>query len=407
MEIPLILVLIFFSFIFSGSEVALFSVSRTHLKKIKDKKTEKVLNSLISHPYTLLSTILLGNTAVNAFASSIFSIFIADLFQKYQMSEGSLTVIDVAVFTFILLIFGEITPKILALQNPLRFSSLSWVVLYPFYILLSPVVRPLGKWMRGIFEADKKKTFEPVTLKEAYNMVETARTVLNTHELELLENSVEFLSIKVSDIMTPRKDIKALPEEATIHDAIEEMRKTRHSRFPVYKGNLDNIIGFLDLLNIQGIHKIPRKTPIREYLLDPIVVPETMSLPDLVKILVETEVKMAVVVDEYGGTEGIVTLKDTYKHFIGKIRSDFESDELEEIKKIGANSFILSGDVSMSTVEKITGRRFGYYGTISNFIIDNLGYIPTEGEKAEIDGLIIEILSKEGESPEKVKITIK
>ncbi len=407
MEIPLILVLIFLSFIFSGSEVALFSVSKTHLKKIKDKKTEKVLNSLISRPYSLLSTILLGNTAVNAFASSIFSIFIANIFQKYQMSEGSLTVIDVAIFTFILLVFGEITPKILALQDPLKFSSLSWVVLYPFYILFSPVVRPLGKWMRGIFEADKKKAFEPVTLKEAYNMVETAREVLDIHELELLENSVEFLSIKVSDIMTPRRDIKALPEDATIHDAIEEMRKTRHSRFPVYKGNLDNIIGFLDLLNIQGIHKIPGQTPIRAYLLDPIVVPETMSLPDLVKILVETEVKMAVVVDEYGGTEGIVTLKDTYKHFIGKIRSDFESDELEEIKKIGANSFILSGDVSMSTVEKITGRRFGYYGTISNFIIDNLGYIPTEGEKAEIDGLIIEILSKEGESPEKVKITIK
>ncbi len=407
MEIFLILILIFLSFIFSGSEVALFSVSKTHLKRIKDKKTSMVLNSLVSRPYTLLSTILLGNTAVNAFASSIFSIFIAEVFQKYHMGEGSLTLIDVIVFTFILLIFGEITPKILALQNPLRFSSLSWIILYPFYLLFSPIVKPLGKWMRGIFEADKKKTFEPVTLKEAYNMVETAREVLDVHELELLENSVEFLSIRVSDIMTPRRDIKALPEDSNIHDAIEEMRKTRHSRFPVYTGNLDNIVGFLDLLNIPGVHKISPDTPIKDFLTDPIVVPETMNLPDLVKILVDSEVKMAIVVDEYGGTEGMVTLKDTYKHFIGKIRSDFESDELEEIKKIGANSFILSGDVSMSTVEKITGRRFGYYGTISNFIIDNLGYIPTEGEKAEINGLIIEILSKEGESPEKVKISIK
>lgn len=407
MELLLILALIFLSFIFSGSEIALFSISKTHLKKIKDKRTSKVLSSLVSCPYTFLSTILLGNTAVNAFASSIFSIFIADILQKYNMSEGSLTLINVAVFTFILLIFGEITPKILALQNPLRFSSFSWVVLYPFYLLFSPIVKPLGKWMRSIFEVNKKKSFEPVTLKEAYNMVETAREVLDIHELELLENSVEFLSIRVSDIMTPRRDIKALPENSTLHDAIEEMRKTRHSRFPVFSGNLDNIIGFLDFLNIQGVHKIPPETPIKEFLIDPIVVPETMNLPDLVKILVDTDVKMAIVVDEYGGTEGLVTLKDTYKHFIGKISSDFESDELEEIKQIGTNSFILSGDVSMSTVEKITGRRFGYYGSISNFIIDNLGYIPTEGEKTEINGLIIEILSKEGESPEKVKITIR
>ncbi len=405
-----IIFLIALSFIFSGSEVALFSLPRARIKTIKNKQVAKILDYLISRPYTILSVILLGNTAVNAFAASIFSVLIANFFSHYEIGESALTVIDVGVFTFILLIFGEITPKILALQYPLEFSSISWIVVYPFYYLFYPIVKPLGKWIRQIFEGgnNRKKEFEPITLREAYNIVETAREILHIHELELLEDSVEFLSIRVSDIMTPRREIKALPEDITIGDALNEMRKTRHSRFPVFKEKLDDITGVLDLLSIEDVLKLPPDTPVKPYLFDPVFVPETMRLPDLVRTLVETPVKMAIVTNEYGGTEGVVTLKDAYKHFLGKIRSEFESEELEEVKKIGENAYILSGDVSVSVLEKLTGRRFiGYYGTISNLILDNIGQIPTEGEKVVINGIEFEILAKEGEYPEKVKVTVK
>ena len=407
-DILLIVLLISLSFVFSGSEVAFFSLPKSRLKRLKSKKVASLLEYLISRPYTLLSTILLGNTAVNAFAASIFSVFITHLLFVYQLSESTLTIIDVTVFTLVLLIFGEITPKIIALQYPLTFSSISWVLIYPFYFLFYPVVKPLGRWMRVVFEeGEKSKEFEPVTLKEVYNIVETAKSILRTHELELLENSVEFLSIKVSDIMTPRKDVHALPIDAKIKDAMDEMRKTRHSRFPVYRGSIDDIVGILDLLNIDGILKIPEDIPISNFLMEPLFVPETMDLPELVKTLTDTPVQMAIVVDEYGGTEGIVTMKDAYKHFLGKIRSDFESDELEEVKKIGENSYLLSGDVSISVLERLSGKRFDYYGSLSNYILDNLGYIPTEGEKVEINGITFEVLSKEGESPDKVKVTIK
>ncbi len=405
-----IVFLIALSFIFSGSEVALFSLPRARIKTLKNRQIARILEYLVSRPYTILSVILLGNTAVNAFAASIFSVLIADLFAHSGLGESALTLIDVSVFTFILLIFGEITPKILALQYPLEFSSVSWIVVYPFYYLFYPIVKPLGKWIRKIFEGgnNRKKEFEPVTLREAYNIVETAKEILHIHELELLEDSVEFLSIRVSDIMTPRRDIKALPEDVTIGDALNEMRKTRHSRFPVYKEKLDDITGILDLLSIENVLNLPPDAPIKPYLFDPVFVPETMRLPELVRTLVDTPVKMAVVTNEYGGTEGVVTLKDAYKHFLGKIRSEFESEELEEVKKIGENAYILSGDVSVSVLEKLTGRRFiGYYGTISNLILDNIGQIPTEGEKVEINGIEFEILAKEGEYPEKVKVTVK
>ena len=407
-EILLIVLLIFLSFVFSGSEVAFFSLPKTRLRRLKSRKVASLLDYLISRPYTLLSTILLGNTAVNAFAASIFSVFITNLLVGHHFSESTLTIIDVAVFTLLLLIFGEITPKIIALQYPLTFSSLSWVLIYPFYFFFYPIVKPLGRWMRVIFESDEKsKEIEPITLKEVYNIVETAKGFLRIEELELLEDSVEFLSIKVSDIMTPRKDIHALPHDATIKDAMEEMRKTRHSRFPVYRNNIDDIVGVVDLLNIEEILKIPGDSPISDFMQEPLFVPETMDLPDLVKTLTETPTQMAIVVDEYGGTEGVVTMKDAYKHFLGKIRSDFESEELEEVKKIGKNSYLLSGDISISVLERLSGRRFGYYGSLSNYILDNLGYVPTEGEKVEINGVIFEILSKEGESPDKVKVTIK
>ncbi len=403
-----ILLLIALSFMFSGSEVAFFSLPRSRIKALKNRQVARILDYLISRPYTILSVILLGNTAVNAFAASIFSILIADMLSG--IGEGLLTIVDVGIFTFILLVFGEITPKILALQYPLEFSSVSWIVVYPFYYLSYPVVKPLGRWIRKIFEGEnhRKKEFEPVTLREAYNIVETAREILHIHELELLEDSVEFLSIRVSDIMTPRRDIKALPEDITIGDALNEMRKTRHSRFPVYKERLDDITGILDLLSVEGILNLSPDTPIRSYLLEPVFVPETMRLPELVRTLVETPVKMAIVTNEYGGTEGVVTLKDAYKHFMGKIRSEFESEELEEVKKIGDRAFILSGDVSVSVLEKLTGRRFiGYYGSISNLILDNIGHVPTEGEKVEINGIEFEILAKEGEYPEKVKVTVR
>ena len=407
-EILLIVLLIFLSIVFSGSEVAFFSLPRTRLRRLKSRKVASLLEYLVNRPYTLLSTILLGNTAVNAFAASIFSVFITHLLATHHLSESTLTIIDVTVFTLILLIFGEITPKIIALQYPLTFSSLSWVLIYPFYFLFYPVVKPLGKWMSAIFEGgDRTKEFEPITLKEVYNIVETAKSILRIHELELLEDSVEFLSIRVSDIMTPRKDVHALHINAKIKDAMDEMKKTRHSRFPVYRSSIDDIVGVLDLLNIGGILKISGDTPIRNYLIEPLFVPETMDLPDLVRALAETPAQMAIVVDEYGGTEGIVTMKDAYKHFLGKIRSDFESDELEEVKKIGKNSYLLSGDISISVLERLSGRRFGYYGSLSNYILDNLGYIPTEGEKVEINGVIFEILTKKGESPDKVKVTIK
>jgi CBS domain containing-hemolysin-like protein len=405
-EILAIIFLLGLSFLFSSSEVAYFSLTPLHIESLERKRTRNFLLKLYSTPYRLLSTILLCNTAVNSFASAIFAAFMVDIYRRFNIKEGLGTFLDVMIFTLILLVFCEITPKLIALENPLILARRSVGFLYPFYLILSPITIPLSKVLRRIAEGLRIEAVKSGLYEEIEYMIEKAEEerAINKEEAEFFYESVDFLKKVARDVMTPRKDVKALEKTATLDEAFDLFMKTRHSRFPIYEGNLDHILGVVDIPHLVRRGEKPSKKPVSSFLNPVLFVPETMRLPDLVRKLRRAHISFAVVVDEYGGTSGIITRWDIAKSFTGPLKEEAETEETITVKTIGKDTYLLLGEMPVDEVEELLGIDIREGGTLAGFLIEILGRIPEEGESVEYRGYKFEILSKEGEKIEKIKV---
>jgi len=405
-EILVIIFLLGLSFLFSSSEVAYFSLTPLHIESLEKKRIWQFLIKLYSTPYRLLSTLLLGNTAVNSFASAIFAALTVNIYAKLGIKEGLGTVLDVIIFTLILLVFCEITPKLFALDNPLLLARRSVILLYPFYLLFSPITIPLSKILRKIAEGLRIEALSSGLFEEMEYMIERAEEEksLDEDEASLFYESMDFLQKVARDIMTPRKDIKALEKNATLEDAFDLFMKTKHSRFPVYSNNLDHIEGVIDIPHLVRRGEKPSGKPVTSFLSPSLFVPETMRLPDLVRKLRRAHTSFAIVVDEYGGTSGIITRWDVVKSFTGPLKEEAETEEAITVKTIGKDTYLLLGEMPVDKVEELLGIKMKEEGTLAGFLIEILGRIPEEGESVEYKDYLFEILSKEGEKIEKIKV---
>lgn len=403
----LLFFLLFLSFAFSGSEVALFSLSSIDMPKISSKRARRNIKKILSEPYILLATIISGNTTVNAFAASIFTALIVHWGVTQNLSEWVKTIVDIVSFTLILLVTSEITPKILALYNPRSFAQRFLWLIYPLskvaYPFTYPLSKILSKQIRGITQLETRSFSE---IEEAIRKVKTQRKI-ELEELKILDEAVWLTKARAVDIAVPREEIKALPESATLGEAQRFFLETRHRKYPVYQGNLDNIIGIFDisLCERKGI-KDPSQ-PISICVLPPLFIPSTLRLRELFPKLKESVSKMAIVVDEYGGFRGLITLWDITSCFIGKIKGEFERDEIVGIKKIGKFAFIVPGSIDISDLEDILNFSLGERGNLSGFLVQRFGYVPREGEVVELGPYVFEILSSRMEKINRVKITRK
>ncbi len=363
------------SFIFSGSEVAFFSLSPKTLERTDIPLNEvRTIQSLLRDQARLLSAILIGNTIVNSFASAIFTMIFAGLVEAMNISELALTILEIGLFTFVLLIVGEITPKLIALNKPLYFAR-------RFVKVIKFVDRVLGwfvivlKWSEKLLPLDNLYRHHGTALFDEISsilMQVKKELVIEEEEVELIDRILDLIRDRsVESIMMPLSDVRFVEPDATIKKALSVMRVADIDFVLIYEGSPDNIIGIVTPKRIIRQSNWTPDTPVIEVKGTPLVVPSSIDISSLWRLIRDREEKVAIVVDEYGNTSGIVCLRGLLEHFIFG-----ESG----VKPISKNVVIVDGDVFLSRLEFLWGLDFGEEMSIAGFIMDKLSRIPHEGE---------------------------
>ena len=323
-----IVVLVTFSAYFSATETAFTSLNKIRLKNMAGdgaKKAKAVLE--ISDNYdNLLSTILVGNNLVNIAISSIATVMFLELYPKYGAT------IATAVATVIVLIFGEISPKSLAKESPERFAMFSAPIIRFFMLILKPINWIFSCWKKLIAKLINADGIRPITEDELLTMVEEAQTEggIDEGQSELIQNAIEFNDLEAWDVLTPRVDIKAIEIDEDEDEIAELFLETGFSRLPVYDDDLDSIIGVLNQKDFHNYIKGGRAS-VSEYIKPVIFVAGSMRIAQLLKRLQTVKTHIAIIVDEYGGTYGLVTMEDIIEELVGEIYDEHDAVALQDI----------------------------------------------------------------------------
>lgn len=401
-EVIILLCLLFFSAFFSGSEVALFSLDK---KKVKRSFSgypliSKYLNELISKPRRLLVTILVGNTVVNV-AASIIAVLLAIKYSNFSKINIEIVItVQIVLLTVIILTFGEITPKVIASKNPARFAKFAAFPLYWINAVLFPVSELISELIKAISSKVKiDKTKAVITKDELTELTEVSHEqgAIEEEEHEIITSLVEFKSVLVGEIMTPRVDINAVPINSSFDDVINKIKNTGHSRVPVYKDDLDNITGIIyakDLLPFMKDEKLRADLNLSKIARKAIFAPKTKRISDMLYEFQEKKMHIAIVVDEYGGTEGLVTLEDIIEEVVGEIWDEYDKEE-SAVKEIAENKFIVLGKAAIDELNEAIGEQVlqenEAYETVGGFILNNAGEIPVAGYQFEENGYVFTV----------------
>lgn len=362
---------------FSASETALFSLDAIKIKRLSQegKDTSRIIK-LMENPLRCLTTILAGNTLVNIIISAI----IASLAMDFFGSKGAS--ISVGIATFILLLFGDVTPKTVAINNNEKLAYLFSRPLYFFQRLIGPFLFFSTKACDGIIKSiglHPKK--EPTLTEEEFRTVMEVgqrHGIVAKSEKEMVVSILEFTTTTAQEIMIPRTDLKAISLSWDRERVLEFARSTTHSKLPAYRDSIDNIAGLIHAKDLF----LEEAKPLIELLKPILFVPPTKRIDELMKDFYKQPSKLAIVVDEYGGTSGVVTIEDVLEEIFGEIHDEFETSE-KLVEPLEEGVFRVSGKtpVEVAGSECSLPIREGSYKTMAGFIMDIFGKIPSEGEK--------------------------
>jgi len=409
-DIFLLVILLIFSGFISGSEVALFSLSKSEIESKSDLKSFKIITNLLEKPNKLLATILVANNLINIGIVILFTKLGEVLFSAIE-SPLIKFFLEIVVATFLILLFGEILPKIYASRNNINFSR---IIAYPLRILdiiFSPISLPMQKFSNYI----KNKLAiqnSNISIDQISHALDLTRPEDSTkQEQKILKGIVNFGNIDTKEIMRPRIDIFALDSKLKSEEIIKSITTTNHSRIPVFDENLDKIIGVLhikDLLPFLDKKEFQWKELLRE----PLFIPENKKLDDLMLEFQEKKVHLAIVVDEYGGTSGLVSLEDVIEEIVGDISDEFDDDNLL-YSKIDDQNFIFDGKTSLHDLCRIINENkniFDQYKgdaeTIAGFILEISRSFPKKNSKINFMKFIFTIESIDKKRIKQIKLTI-
>ena len=396
----------------SGSEVALFSLNQTDLDDLskKNSSTAKVISELLAKPKKLLATILVANNFINI---GIVILFSYSLNSVFSIIESTLLkfIVEVVLVTFLLLLFGEVLPKVYASRNNVKFACL---IAYPISILdkvLSPVSIPLRSITNFIQEklGKQKTNFSVDQLSQALELTSSDDT--SQEEQKLLEGIVSFGNTDTKQVMSPRIDLFALDIEETFAEIFPKIVEKGYSRIPVYRDNIDHIEGVLfikDLIPHINKKEFDWKTLLRE----PFFVPENKKLDNLLKDFQGMKSHLAIVVDEYGGTSGIVSLEDVIEEIVGDISDEFD-DENINFSQIDDRNYLFEGKINLKDFYRIIDVdedlfeiRKGEAETLAGFILEILGNFPKKGQKIQFENCLFTIEVVDKKRVKQIKVTI-
>ena len=387
-------------------ETAYSTASKVRLTTMSDegdKKAGKVLK-LLNNYEKVLFTVLVGNNIVNIIATTLATLlFIA------MMGDIGATVSTI-VITVVVLLFGEISPKMLAKQHPEGFAKNVYGFLRACMFILTPITFILDGWkwlLSKIFRFPQTASFSE---EELITIVETAENEgqLEKHESELIRSAIEFEDLDVRDIMVPRVNVEAVPEDATMEEIYKVFVESGYSRLPVYRDDIDTIVGILHekdfsvLLHDGG-------TDIKPLIKKCIYLTQSIKISTALGMLQKEKIHMAIVVDEFGGTDGIVTLEDILEELVGEIYDEHDSEE-EQIKKIDDHTYIIKGDENfeemLEELDVKSPDEETEATTVGGFVSEQLDRMPAPGDKLTVDGMEMEVIKATDKKVDEIKVTV-
>jgi CBS domain containing-hemolysin-like protein len=403
LQIAIIVICIIFSAYFSATETAFSTFNKIRIKNLAEKGNKKAsLVMKLSDNYdTLISTILIGNNIVNILASSLATLLFVDLLKDGSLKDFAST-ISTAVLTIIILTFGEISPKTVAKKLPETFVMFSAPLINLLVYLLFPlsfVFKQLQNLLSKIF---KEKEDAGITEEELISIIEEAEEEgdIDKEESTLIKSAIEFKELEVSDIFTPRIDITAISKDASKEEIKTLFTESGYSRLPIYENDLDNVIG---ILYYKDFYTVDFKE-LDEIMKPVIYVAKSQKVNDLLKELQDKQLHLAVVMDEFGSTAGIVTLEDILEEIVGEIWDEHD-EKIIEIQEIAEKEYIVSGKANVSKFfDTLEINEEPEAQTVNGWVMTALGKIPQENDTFESSGLQVKVLKMDGKRIENIHV---
>lgn len=424
-QIALIGVLILLNAFFAASEIAIVSSRRSlmkHLAEEEGNEAAAVVLRLTDNASRFLATIQVGITLAGFFASAVSAVSLVVLLADWLRvlpvplvaDNSSLVafVLATTAISFVTLILGELVPKNLAIQ---RAEAIALAVARPIDLLATlaaPVVLILtgsSNLILRLLGSERRARFPSITEEEIRSIVDTAEEegVVDAAEREMIHGIFDFGETQVHELMVPRVDIVAVDQDAPPHEALRLIRESGHSRIPVYEDDIDSIVGILHAKDLLDCFANGQQCPtVRTLSRPPMFVPETKKVGELLRELRQRRSHMAIAIDEYGGTAGLVTLEDLLEEIVGPIQDEYDQAEKSPVQMVGPGEAIVDAGFSLSELNELLGLALEFEGvdTVGGAVYTVLGHVPEPGERAEVDNAILTVLEVDGPRIERVRV---
>ena len=407
-QLVIVIILLSASAFFSSAETALMTSNKLRMRNLAEngnKRAAKVLK-VTENTDKMLSAILIGNNIVNLTASSISTALTLKIF------GSKLVGIATGILTFLILVFGEITPKNVASKNAEKMALIYIGVISFLVTLLTPVifiVNTVAKFVISIFNKNGDDN-NAVTEEELMAMVEYSHEegVIENEEKKMIVNVVDFGDTVAGDIMVPRVDMVMVDEKSSYEEILQVFREERYTRIPVYEETPDNVIG---ILNVKDFLLIEDKENfvMKELLREPLYTYEYKKTSALMMDMRKTGANIVIVLDEYGITAGLITLEDMLEEIVGEIRDEFDADDDEGITKVSDLEYLIDGSTNLDDINDRIGLSLSSeeYESIGGLIMEKLGRLPVEGEIINFDNIVLTVKKMDHARIEKVYLKLK
>lgn len=406
-----------FSAIFSGSEVAFFSLSnQLHLLDQSDEQgsPDELVVRMLQKPRRLLATILIGNTFANIVASVLAAVITGNLAAYLGYSDLVVFTVEVVVLTFTILILSEITPKIIAINNPLKISRRLARFIFSFYWVLTPLSKIIAE---STISLEEKLPRPPnrMTSEDIMTMAEVGEMEgsIRSDEREIIENVIEFGTTSVREIMTSRVNIVAVSTESTLDEVLSQIREKGLSRMPLFENDLDNILGIIYSKDVLPyINSDIERTTInwRTIARKALFIPSTKKLDDLLREFQQEKTHIAIVVDEYGGTEGLITLDDILEEIVGEISDEYDESDEQLYTQFKNGVYIFDARIDLDDMEEILESELttpdDEYETLGGLVYHLTERIPNVGERVYFRNLELTIHSVQNNRVRKLRVKV-
>lgn len=402
----LVVILLLLSGFFSSAETSLVAVSRIRIRTLAEEGNHraKLLLSIFAHEDKMLSAILIGNNLVNTWLASTAATLASGF-------GGAAVSIATFVITFLILVFGEITPKTMATQNAERLALLYAPVITLFMKLLTPVIwfiNLFSSLILRLFGISRESAGPSMTESELRTIVDVSHEegVIQSDEKQLLNNVFDFGDARAKEVMVPRVHVVMAEAGSTYKDLLSLFRQEQFTRIPIYEDSVDNIIGLVNMKDLLLLDD-PSQFDLKAMLRKPYFTVENKKVSDLLMEMKNSTVNMAIVLDEYGELSGIITVEDIIEEIVGEVHDEYDAHEAENIRKVGNRTWVVKGYLSLHDINDELGLNLDSedFDSIGGLMIDAIGRLPKLGDQVTLpDGVTLQVTKTQKNRIEEVRI---